>query len=54
MASISCNEPNNTALNVMVADSSKTSEHNVYGISSRQKKPPANRTDDFYGNFKYK
>jgi hypothetical protein len=50
MAPIPVKEPSNTAT---VDDNNKLNEHNA-NRKSRQKKLPANKTDDFYGNFKRK
>lgn len=41
-----CNEPSKTVPNV-VEENSKLNEHNTYRTSTRRKKLPVNRTDDF-------
>jgi hypothetical protein len=41
-----CNEPSKT-LPYMVEENSKLNEHNTYRTSTRRKKVPVNRTDDF-------
>jgi hypothetical protein len=51
IAPITCNELSNIVSKVVVADSSKTTEHNTYKISTTQKKLPAYRTDDFSWQF---
>jgi hypothetical protein len=50
-AHVTCNELSNIVSKVVVADSSTTTEHNTYKISTRQKKLPANRTDYFLWQF---
>jgi hypothetical protein len=49
MAPITCNDVRNTVSKV--ADSSMMSEHNTYKKSTRQRKLPANRADDFLWQF---
>jgi hypothetical protein len=51
IAPITCNELSNIVSKVVVADSSNTTEHNTYKISTNQNKLPANTTEDFLWQF---